>query len=110
MHVVGEVADGLDAVDSVQALQPELVLLDIGLPRLDGLGAARQISEYAPKSKVLFLSGQQSAEIVREALLTGAGGYVFKLDAAKDLFAAIEAVLGGKQFISASLDHHESHQ
>lgn len=108
--VAGEVADGLEAVHRAQALQPELILLDIGLPSLNGIAAARQISKCAPVSKILFLSAQRSAEIVREAMLTGAAGYVRKADAGKDLLPAIKAVLRGEQFISDSLDGPESRE
>ena len=75
-QVVGEVSDGLEAVRQAEQLQPDLILLDIGLPSLNGIGAARQIREISPASKILFVSENRSAEIVREALSTGASGYI----------------------------------
>jgi CheY-like chemotaxis protein len=78
-------------------------LLDIGLPTLNGIEAARRIRELSPKSKILFLSENRSWDIAEEALRTGAGGYVVKSDAVSELLLAVEAVLKGKRFVSASL-------
>jgi DNA-binding NarL/FixJ family response regulator len=101
--VVGEASDGLEAVQKAQRLQPDLILLDIGLPTINGIEAARRILQYAPKTKILFVSAQQSPDIVEEALGTGACGYVVKSKAATELLAAVKAVLQGKQFVSGSL-------
>jgi len=101
--IIGEVADGLEAVHKAQELQPDLILLDVGLPALDGIEAARRIRERSGKSKILFASVERSPEIVKEALGTGAMGYVCKVDAVIDLLSAVETVLEGKQFVSASL-------
>jgi DNA-binding NarL/FixJ family response regulator len=103
LQIIGEVTDGLQAVQKAQQLQPDLILLDIGLPTLNGIEAARQIRELSPKSKILFVSEDRSWDIVEEALRTGAGGYVVKSDAAGELLPAVNAVLGGKRFVSASL-------
>jgi len=103
LQVVGEGSDGLEAIRKAQELQPDLILLDIGLPILNGIGAARQIRERVPKSKILFVSEHRSPGIVREALSTGADGYVIKSDAASELLPAIKAVLEGQRFVSASL-------
>jgi DNA-binding NarL/FixJ family response regulator len=103
LHVIGIAVDGLDAVRKAEELQPDLILLDISLPKLNGLEAARQIGKVAPKSKVLFLSGESDLDVVRGALGTGALGYVLKLDAALDLLAGIESVLLGRRFVSRSL-------
>ena len=103
LQVVAEGSDGLEAIQKAQELQPDLILLDIGLPTLNGIGAARQIRERVPKSKILFVSEHRSPGIVREALSTGADGYVIKSDAARELLPAIKAVLEGQQFVSASL-------
>jgi DNA-binding NarL/FixJ family response regulator len=102
-RVIGEVSDGLEAVHRAGQLQPDLILLDIGLPTLNGIEAARRIGEISAASKILFVSENRSAEIVREALSTGAGGYVVKSDAAGELLPAINLVLEGERFVSASL-------
>jgi len=103
LQVICEVSDGLEAVQRAKELQPDLVLLDIGLPTLNGIEAARQIRQLSPSSKILFLSENQSSDIVEEAICTGAGGYVVKSDAARSLLPAVEAVLQGQQFVSTSL-------
>ena len=103
LQVIGEAADGLEAVQKVRQLQPDLILLDIGLPTLNGIEAARQIRELFPKSKILFLSENRSWDIAEEALRTGAGGYIVKSNAVGELLLAVKAVLEGKRFISASL-------
>jgi GAF domain-containing protein len=94
----------LEAVQQARQLQPDLILLDIGLLTLNGIEAARQILEISPGSKILFVSENRSVDIVREALSTGAGGYVVKSDAAGELLPAVNAVLEGKRFVSASLN------
>ena len=106
LRIVGQVRDGLEAVQQAQELYPDLILLDIGLPTINGLEAARRICKCAPQSKILFVSENRSPEIAEEALGTGAGGYLVKSDAAKELLSAINAVLEGKRFISASLAGH----
>jgi DNA-binding NarL/FixJ family response regulator len=94
-QVIGEVSDGAE-------LQPDLILLDIGLPTLNGFEVARRIREHAPSSKILFLSEDRSADIAEGALRTGASGYVIKSNAARELLSAVGAVLQGKQFVSAN--------
>ena len=106
LQIIGHVSDGLEAVEQAQELQPDLILLDIGLPALNGLEAARRIREVSPASKVLFVSDNSSPDIAEEALSTGAGGYVVKSNAATELLPAIEAVLRGKRFVSAGLAAH----
>jgi DNA-binding NarL/FixJ family response regulator len=93
LHVISEVSDGLEAVQKALELQPTLIVLDIGLPSLNGIEAARRIRELSPKSKILFLSQESSAGVVQEALCLGALGYVVKAYAAIDLLLAVEAVL-----------------
>jgi len=107
LQIVGEVADGLEAVHKAQELQPDLILLDIDLPTLNGIEAARRIRERSRKSKILFASVEQSPEIVREAFDTGAMAYVCKADAVIDLLPAVDMVLQGKQFVSASRKSHD---
>ena len=85
LQIVGEETDGLQALQRANELQPDLILLDIGLPSLNGIEVARQILKLSPKSKILFLSQEFSADVVREALGTGAHGYVVKIDAGSEL-------------------------
>jgi DNA-binding NarL/FixJ family response regulator len=101
--MVGEAKDGLEAVYKTQELQPDLILLDIGLPKLNGIQAARKIRELSPKSKILFLTENSSWEIAEAALRTGADGYVLKSAAASDLLHAVETILQGGWFVSASV-------
>ena len=103
LQVIGEVSDGLEAVQKAEELQPDLILLDIGLPTLNGIEAARRIRKVAPKSRILFLTQEPSADVVQEALSLGAAGYVLKVRAGSDLLAAVDAVLQGKQFVSSGL-------
>ena len=102
-HIVCNVSDGLEAVIKAQEIKPDIILLDIGLPKLNGIEAARQINKVASNSKILFVSALDSHEVVEEALNTGASGYVAKLDAGSELVGAVEAVLQGKSFLSSSL-------
>ena len=108
LQVIAEACDGEEAVRKVEMLRPDLVLLDLGLPRLDGFEVARIIRETAAESKVLFLSQESSADIVRKALGLGAYGYVLKSDAATDLLEAVSTVVKGKQFLSRTLKHRGS--
>ena len=96
LQVIGVVSDGLEAVQKAEELQPELILLDIGLPTLDGI-------EAAPESKLLFLSQESSADVVQEVLHSGALGYVAKRRAGIDLLAAVEAICQGMRFVSPGL-------
>jgi len=108
IELVGETADGLEAVHKVEQLQPDLILLDIGLPRLNGIEAARRICQCAPKSKILFFSENRLRDIAQAALATGARGYVLKSDAASELLPAVRAVVHGKHFVSGSLERFAS--
>ena len=103
LHLIGEVSDGLQAVQKALELQPDLIVLDIGLPGLNGIEAARRIRKLSSKSTILFLSQESSADVVQEALCLGALGYVIKAYAASDLLAAVEAVLRNEQFVSGAL-------
>ena len=107
-EIVCEVSNGLEAVKRAQELRPDLILMDIGLPKLDGIEATRRILERAPQSNILFVSENRSLDIVQEALRTGGRGYVLKSDAGRELLAAMEAVLQGETFVSASLMGHDS--
>lgn len=106
-QVIGQASDGLQAVQLAESLQPDLILLDLGLPKLNGLEAARQIRELAPGAKIVFVSQETSSDIIRETLRLGGQGYVHKAQAMTDLLPAIDAVFAGKRFVSSSLDFSE---
>jgi DNA-binding NarL/FixJ family response regulator len=103
LQIIAEVSDGLEAVGKAEELQPDLILLDIGLPSLNGIEAARRIRKLSPESKIIFVTQQSSADVVEEALSSGAMGYVVKAQAASDLLAAVEAVREGRTFVSNGL-------
>ena len=107
LQVVGEAADGLEAVQKAEKLQPDLILLDIGLPTLGGIEAARRIRELSPQSRILFVSQDSSVHVVQGALAEGAKGYVVKTDARRELLTAVDAVLRGEQFVSRRLSGHD---
>jgi DNA-binding NarL/FixJ family response regulator len=104
LQVICEVSDGLEAVQKAEELKPDLILLDIGLPTLNGIEAARRIRKLAPESKILFLSQESSADVVQEALSLGARGYVVKTIAGSELLPAIEAVLRDRVFVSSGIN------
>jgi len=103
LRVVGEASDGFEAVNKAEELRPDLIVLDIGLPTLNGIEAVRRIREFSPESKIVFVSQESSADVVREALGTGARGYVVKGHAGSELLTAVGTVLEGGQFISGGL-------
>jgi DNA-binding NarL/FixJ family response regulator len=102
LEVVGEASDGLEAVQKAVELKPDLILLDIRLPGLNGIEAARQIRKLVPQSRIIFLTQESSADVVQEALNLGAQGYVVKARAGGELLTAVEAVLLGKTFVSST--------
>ena len=105
-QVIAEASDGLEAVGKAQDLKPDIILLDIGLPKLNGIEAAGRIRQVSPSSKIIFLSQNNNLDIVRTALSTGRG-YVRKTDVKKELLPAVDAVLRGKHFVSSSFKGHE---
>ena len=114
LQIIGELSDGLEAVRRAAELHPDLILLDVGLPSLNGIAAARRIRERSPQSKILFVSGDQSPDIVEQAFSAGAAGYLVKSDAGRQLLVAVAAVLQGKHYLSSSLSglhgNHNGHQ
>jgi DNA-binding NarL/FixJ family response regulator len=98
-EVVGEASDGLQAVVKAEQLQPDLVLLDLGLPTMNGIEVARRIRKLSPNSKILFVTQNASPEIAQGALRTGANGYLLKAEAT-NLPAAVETIIRGEQYVS----------
>ena len=99
LDVVCELSDGLAAVQKAEELKPDLILLDIGLPGLNGIEAGRRIRKLVPDAKIIFLTQESSDDVLQAALELGARGYVVKTRAGSDLLAAVEAVLQGKQYV-----------
>jgi DNA-binding NarL/FixJ family response regulator len=104
LQVVGEASDGLDAVQKAKELQADLILLDIDLPKLNGIQATRRLRDLVPNAKILFLSEESNSDVIQEGLRSGALGFVRKLNTQAELLAAIGEVLKGKQFVSSGLD------
>jgi DNA-binding NarL/FixJ family response regulator len=103
LEVCGEAADGRQAVLLAAKLRPDIVIIDIGMPQLNGLDATRQIAHADPNVKVLILTMHESEQIVREVLAAGARGYLLKSDAGRDLIAALEALAGRKTFFTSKV-------
>jgi DNA-binding NarL/FixJ family response regulator len=102
-NVITIAPDGLEAVQKANELRPEVILMDVNLPGINGIEAARRIRRVSPGSKILFLSLHGDSEIVRAAFDAGGSGYVLKLDFNRDLIPAIRTILLGRQFVSHSL-------
>jgi DNA-binding NarL/FixJ family response regulator len=103
---VEEAFDGEEAVQKAKELQPDLIIMDIGLPLLNGIEAARQIRSVSPDSKIVFLTCNNLTDVAREAFNAGAGAFVVKHDAADELIPAVEAVLQGRRYVSKHLAGH----
>lgn len=99
--VCGEARDGREAVEKARQLKPDIVILDIGMPELNGLEAARQILSELPRTEVLILTLHESEQLVREVLAAGARGYVLKSDAGRDLLVAVNALRRHKPFFTS---------
>lgn len=104
LEVVAEAGDGLELLEILEKIHPNLVILDISMPRLRGLEAARRIKQLYPAIKVLILSMHRSKEYLRQALGAGVEGYLLKEDADTALFSAIQTILRGEQYISPLLE------
>jgi DNA-binding NarL/FixJ family response regulator len=102
-EVCGEARDGREAVDLANQLQPDVFLLDIGMPNLNGLDAARQILATIPEARILILTIHDSEQVVREVLAAGARGFLLKSDAGRDLVAAVEALQNRKTFFTSKV-------
>jgi len=108
LQIVGAVTDGIEAVGKADELKPDLVLLDIGLPRLNGIDAAMRIQKAGSGAKILFVTTSSNAAVARHALSGGADGYVLKSNAFQELWRAIQTVLEGRQYVSSALDLDEA--
>jgi len=102
-EICDEAVEGRDAVEKAGRLRPEVVILDIGMPLLNGLDAARQILKASPQSEVLILTMHESEQVIREVLASGARGYVLKSDAGRNLVNAVEALSHHKTFFTSSV-------
>jgi DNA-binding NarL/FixJ family response regulator len=100
-EVVGEAADGRQATALVKELNPDIVILDISMPLLNGLEATRQILKIRPQTKVLILTMHESDPLIRDVLDAGARGYILKTDAGRDLIAAVESLRRNKTFFTS---------
>jgi DNA-binding NarL/FixJ family response regulator len=107
-RVVGEAADGLEALQRAEELNPDLVLLDIGLPNLNGIEAESRLRQTVPSAKILFLTQENDAGLARNVLSDGAQGYVLKTDAGRELLSAIKTVVRGNKFVSSGIRGQDS--
>ena len=99
-EVCGEAKDGREAVEKAKQVRPDVVILDVGMPNLNGLAATRQLLQQNPQQKVIVLTITDSDQVIREALDAGARGFVLKSDAARDLVSAVEALQRGRMFFT----------
>src|SRR5580704_13424328 len=103
LQVIGEASDGLEAVQKTEELRPDLIVLDIGLPTLNGIEVARRIRKLCPACKILFMSQESSVDVAQAAFSLGAMGYVVKAHAESELLAAVESVCQGRKFVSKGI-------
>jgi DNA-binding NarL/FixJ family response regulator len=102
-EVCGEAMDGRDAVDQATQLKPDVVVIDVNMPVLNGLDAARQIIAALPRVEVLFLTANESEKVARDALLSGARGYIVKTDATRELVTALESVSSHRPYFTSAV-------
>jgi DNA-binding NarL/FixJ family response regulator len=103
LQVVGEAADGWEVLRKAQTLEPDLILLDLGLPNLNGLEAAKRIRQVLPGVKIIFLTATNDPDVVEACLSAGGQGYVLKTDAGTELLPALAAVRRGDRFVSSGV-------
>jgi two-component system nitrate/nitrite response regulator NarL len=104
LQVVDEAVDGLEALHKAQELKPDLILLDLEIPHLNGIEVEHRLVQLIPNAKILFLSQNNDADVIHAALSNGAHGYVLKVDAGRELLSAITSVLQGGKFISSGVN------
>src|SRR4029077_20085035 len=102
--IVGEAADGLDAIGQAEALRPDLVVLDIGLPKLSGLEVAERIRARVPDAKLMFVTNESSLEVVEQAFGRGAHGYEYKPRDLRDVLPVLDTIIRGGRFVSGGLE------
>jgi len=102
-QIIAEAGDGLQAIQKAEELKPDLILLDIGMPILNGIEAAEKISQLVPQAKILFVTQESDPDVVAKALSNGAKGLVLKVNANRELLPAVEAVLEGQRFIGSGI-------
>ncbi len=102
-EVVGEAQDGLEAIRSVEACKPDLVLMDLSMPRMNGVGAIQEIKKQSPSTKILVLTVHKTEEYILTTLKAGADGYVLKDATHRELMLAIENVFSGKSYLSPGI-------
>jgi len=106
IQVIGEASDGSNAIGQAEELQPDMIVLDIGLAALNGIEVARRIRKLCPDCKILFLTQESSVEVAQETFELGASAYIVKAHAGSELSAAVEAVRRGRRFVSKGLSSH----
>ncbi len=99
LEIIEEASDGLEAVEKCKELQPDLVVLDVGLPKISGLEAARRIREVSPGTKILFLTATPGRDVMRAAMEIGAVGYIAKANALRDLMPAVRAAVVDEEYL-----------
>ncbi|RJQ58402.1 MAG: DNA-binding response regulator [Desulfobacteraceae bacterium] len=100
LEVVGEAADGLEAIRGLQGLSPDIALLDLSMPRMDGLSVIKEVKRQNPETKIVALTMHKDEEYVLEAFRSGANGYCLKSSSQNELLMAIRSVLSGKTYVS----------
>lgn len=110
IELIDQAFDGLEGVQRAEQLQPDLVVLDVGLPKLNGIEVARQVRDVSPNSKILFLTQESSPEILQAALNVGAQAYVLKSHMSEELLLAVDAVLQGRHFVGSGLSPSASNE
>ena len=104
-EVVGAVRDGHELMKAAVELKPDIALVDVGMPHLNGLDAARQLKRKAPQTKIIFLTMNTDPDVAAEALRIGASGYLLKNAPATELLQAIHSVMVGKSFVTGQINH-----